>query len=148
MHVYVLALSMLAAVSCAAESTDPSPPAMVACDSDVDCQGGTVCARDGLCWDAGDVRAVHVTWTIAHQPADAMTCAPSPALKVSFESDPDPGAPTLAFAPVPCTEGLYTVDRIPLMYWIGGAETSATGNRSGMWVPLDDTDTAAIDLLY
>jgi hypothetical protein len=103
------------------------------CHSDDDCGGDTVCARDGECLPAADVRHISVTWTIAGAAASDTTCADEPNLEISFtdELDVDDGD-GFGFAPVPCNEGKFSVDKMPTH--LNAAEL---GNEDG------DTDAAS-----
>jgi hypothetical protein len=81
------------------------------CQADRDCSGGDVCARTGSCLPVSQVYAVHVNWTVKGAPASEAACAPSPDLQINFgvsESDAEFG-----FAPVPCVQGKFTVDKLP-----------------------------------
>jgi hypothetical protein len=138
---------LIVAAGCATQPPSAQTPT---CQTDADC-AGDVCARDGACTAPADLQKVHVTWTIFGGPADATSCAAFPDFEVELFTDsafPTGAGDELSFTPVPCAEGLFTVDRIPRRYWIAGAKTSATGDSSGMYVPLDATGTAAINLPY
>lgn len=45
------------------------------CNTDSECGGSDVCARDKMCASASSVRAVTTTWTINGADANVMTCA-------------------------------------------------------------------------
>lgn len=83
------------------------------CTSDRDCDG-EVCARDGACLPASDVRAVKVRWTLSGQPPSTVNCEGHEDLFVHFEG-PNPGE-TVGFAPVPCFTGQFTIDKLPTSY--------------------------------
>jgi hypothetical protein len=89
----------------------------------------------------GESRIVHVSWTNSHQPADAATCYAHPDLTVRFRVTPV-GGETVAYAPVPCAEGLFTVE-IPLRFTI--AEVATIESSAG--VPIDADGHATVDLL-
>ena len=150
MRSLITTLALLGACTTTTQLMDPPvPPPTPECTTNADC-GDDVCGRDAFCSAPSDVRTVHVSWTINHQAADATTCAPSPIFDVEFQTDPisaDRGG-TIDFARVPCDEGLFTIDRIPTKYWVAGAKTSPTGGSSGMYVPIDETNSAKIDLPY
>ena len=55
------------------------------CLDDIDCSGA-VCARNGECLPANEVRPVRVTWTIRGAPASTTTCAPTPNFYILFAS--------------------------------------------------------------
>jgi len=77
------------------------------------CSTGEVCVRTGGCAPVDQVRAIHVYWTLSGKPADATTCerAPSLYLQISQPGEFGPG-----WAPVPCSQGKFTVDKIPTSY--------------------------------
>lgn len=83
-------------------------PAM--CESDSQC-GANVCARNGECLPASEVRSVRVTWTIRGAPANATTCASMPSLYIQF--DGSTVQDSFGYAPVPCQEGVFSIDKLP-----------------------------------
>jgi len=85
------------------------------CQSDGDCAGGDVCARDGGCWAPSEVRAVHVTWMLGGMPASTTTCASAVDLQIGFYA-PGSNASELGYAPVPCVQGKFSVDKLPVAY--------------------------------
>ena len=102
------ALALLAAgAGCPADST----PSM--CETDSQC-GSDVCARDGECLPASQVRSAKLTWTIRGMTADATTCASSPSFYINFDSSMTGEA--FGFAPVPCQEGQFSIDKLPLRF--------------------------------
>jgi hypothetical protein len=101
------------------------------CRSDGACSSGELCARTGTCLPVSQIRAVHVLWTVGGAPADAATCAPAPDFRLDFRtSDTDAH---LAYAPVPCELGKFTVDKLPTKF------TTVRLSHKGT------TDTADID---
>jgi hypothetical protein len=84
-----------------------------ACTQDSDC-GGDVCARDGACTPASGVREVTVLWQIDGMSADETRCSAIPELFVQF--DGLDFRDTLGFAPVPCAQGKFHVDKLPTRY--------------------------------
>jgi hypothetical protein len=86
------------------------------CSSDGDCSGGDVCARDGQCLSADYVRAIRVTWTIGGMAASPTTCALHPDFMIQFSDDSGAAdyGESFGFAPVPCMEGVFSVDRMPV----------------------------------
>jgi hypothetical protein len=123
----VLVLTILGcAAGCGAPSTSPepdgSPPWMDpggpigfpdGCHDDSACATGEVCARIGGCTPADQVRAVHVYWTLSGRPANASTCDATPSLLLRISPPDSFGA---GWAPVPCSQGKFTVDKIPISY--------------------------------
>lgn len=87
-----------------------TPPSS-GCHDDSACKSGQVCARTGACLPADQVRAVHVSWTVRGMPAGADTCASAPDLEIELEATT--GSARLAFLPVPCVEGKFSVDKAP-----------------------------------
>jgi hypothetical protein len=93
------------------------------CQQDSDCNGtsgsdagsgnGEVCARDGQCVPASEVQTVHTVWTVGGQPASTATCANNADLEIDFSSTTGFG---YGYAPVPCVEGEFTVDKIETYY--------------------------------
>jgi hypothetical protein len=105
-----------------------------------------VCARDGECLPANELRTVHVTWTLHGVVASATSCMSAPDLVVLFyEYGLDRTA--LVFAPVPCREGKFTVDELPLKYTAVGIRRAgdASDGASG---DFDRSGDAALSLPY
>jgi hypothetical protein len=82
------------------------------CTTDSQC-GGEVCARSGECLARSEVRSVTVKWTVKGEAANATTCT-HPDLYLQFDGA-DYGD-TLGFAPVPCKQGQFFVDKLPKRY--------------------------------
>jgi hypothetical protein len=114
------------------------PGGSYGCTSDSECGANNVCARTAECLPASAVYAVHVLWTINGQQASAASCASVSGLEVDFSSN-DGGS--WGYAPVPCMEGKFTVDKMPTSFNFadvsrqddanvaaGGAIDRATGN--------------------
>jgi hypothetical protein len=131
----LVALVLLA--GCPASTNDGG-----SCTDDSQCPG-EICARDGLCTDASGVRQVTVTWTVHGAPADPVSCASAPDLLLEFDGPRIDEQ--LGFAPVPCRQGRFNIDRLP----VGYLEVEI-GPETG---PLDsapintDSDTVAFDLI-
>ncbi len=156
------ALLALVLVGCVPQSSsyppDPGPyyppqggggggggSATYGCTSDTQCGTGEVCARDSECLPSGDVYAVHVTWTLQGQMANSTTCASSPDLELDFTSTT---AGWWGYAPVPCVEGKFSIDKLPIWYTTVqlGLEYNTAGGASGT---IDmQTGTVAVDLPY
>ncbi len=103
--------SAVFAVGLAGLPACPSDSQPSTCVVDTDC-GGDVCARDGSCLPAQYVHAVKTTWTLAGQPASVTTCAATPDLFINFYSS----VQSFGFAPVPCVQGQFLVDKLPTSY--------------------------------
>lgn len=82
------------------------------CNVDSDCQP-QVCARDGACYDAADVRSVKATWTIDGAAPSTVSCNGFD-LYIRFRG-PSPDD-SMGFAPVPCFAGQFTIDKLPRRY--------------------------------
>lgn len=132
-------------------SPPPSPPPPSPspyCSADTDCPADQVCARDDTCTPASEVRWVHVRWTVDGAPADATTCASRPDLVVEIG---DSVGAAWGVAPVPCDEGVYSVDKIPLSWTTA---TVATYLGEGVWQNAIDTQIdpatgdATLDLTF
>jgi len=113
------------------------------CHLDSECGTGSVCARDGECLLASQVRIVHVNWTLHQQPAATATCAAAADLDITFYD----GQTTFGFSPVPCVEGKFTVDKLPTSYTSVGLERAGDGS-GGATATFDTTGVATIDLPY
>jgi len=115
------------------------PGSKAECVTDGDC-GSDVCARNGECLPASDVYPVRVTWTIRGMPASATTCAQTPDFFIYFQSAND----SFGFAPVPCNQGSFFVDKLPKRYT--EAEIGADG-RFDEFMAIDPrAGTAMFDL--
>lgn len=102
------------------------------CEADADC-GDDICARDGECTPASEVRQVKITWTINSMMANATTCAGHDSLYLQF--DGPMFEDTFGYAPVPCMQGQFTIDRLPRRF-----DQVELGPDQGVF-----TQTAAID---
>jgi hypothetical protein len=130
-------------------------PTGYGCHQDSDCgptfpgdagSNGLVCARDGECLASTAVRIIHVTWTLEGQAASTATCATAPPLELAF-ADPAGGS-QFGFAPVPCMEGKFTVDKMPIIYTsvsMGSEYNYGDGGAKGTF---DATGAVALDLPY
>ena len=113
------------------------------CHVDTDCGGGYVCARDGECLTAADVRTIHVTWTVNGSAADATSCTTSPHLDITFS---DASQEQFGFSPVPCAEGKFTIDKLPSRFTYVALGPTGTGNvTSGVF---GSDGTVALDLSF
>jgi hypothetical protein len=93
---------------------DPSDPSTGACNGGRGCDASLVCTRDDRCLPSDQVRAVHVTWTVAGAAPTAASCAAAPDLALDLRRSS--GGHNLEFAPVPCVEGRFSVDRLSMEY--------------------------------
>jgi hypothetical protein len=83
------------------------------CTSDTQCGSGLVCARTGDCLESSSIHAIHVTWTVNGAAADATTCTRFPDLEISFGAS---NGATWGYAPVPCGEGKFSIDKFPVWF--------------------------------
>src|SRR5262245_50757948 len=115
----VLVMILTGCVAGSGEPVDPGASIVPggsnghSCRSDDSCPRGEVCARAGGCLPAGQVHAVHVTWTVNGMPANAITCSATPDLHIEFYTGDDA---SIGYAPVPCHEGKFSVDKLPRSY--------------------------------
>ena len=119
----------------------PPDTASGECSTDTQC-APDLCTRDGQCTAASATRSVRITWTIGGNPANASSCASMPDLFV--EVDGDTSSEQIAFAPVPCNQGVFNFDKLPKSYRIAvlGIDGASTGDR----VSIDATNAAHFDL--
>ena len=147
-------LVLLALVGCMADpQPDPYPPGGggggggggVQCQVDTDCGSGQVCARTGECLLPSDVETVHVTWTLQGQAASTTTCASSPQLEIDV---PGGDGSWWGWAPVPCDEGKFTVDKLPTRF--SEADVSIENDPGSTVTATIDaaTGNASLDLPY
>jgi hypothetical protein len=111
------------------------------CQTDTDCLGTEVCARDGECWPASSVRSVNVTWTIDGEAASVETCGAFADLYIRFFSPSD----EVGYSPVPCRTGLFPIVNLPDTFV--DVELGAEGAWSRMQ-RIDAQNLAAFDLTF
>ncbi len=133
--------ALLALAGCA--ETLPGPPAPAeTCSADADCSAG-VCARTGECLPATELQRAQVIWTIAGAPPTAASCYWIANIRVELKTEPEVDRGEVGqSAPLDCTLGKFTVDKLPVRFFIGGAKSPG----AGMWVPLDDAGVARVNL--
>jgi hypothetical protein len=119
--------------------TDPSGNPVGGCSFDC---GSEVCARDGLCYPASAIRAVHARWTIDGAPASIDACASHPDLEIAFSDTSGNGR--IGFAPVPCRTGLFTVDKLPDVY--SKVELGLIGQGPSASAGFDESGNAMLDV--
>jgi hypothetical protein len=115
--------------------------------SDAGSGNGLVCARDGVCVPANEVYTVHTTWTLNGQPASASTCMQAPDLEIDFTSSSYDGY-GYGYAPVPCMEGEFTVDKLETYYnYVQLVPQSGNLNGSAAAIP-PSGGVVALDLPF
>jgi len=112
MDVKATAVVSLALLGACFPSGDGDDTSSGECFVDEECSSGSVCARDDQCWPAAEVRSVRTTWTVRGQPATEATCSRFPDLHIIYESRDD----DLGFSPVPCAQGLFNIDKLPVPF--------------------------------
>lgn len=124
------------------------PPPEYGCKADSDCGTNQVCARTFECMAASEVRIIHVNWTLLGQPASASSCSTSQKLQIGFYSyNAGTSYPDWGYAPVPCVQGKFTIDKFPTRYTeaslgrIDSVDTPTAGT-------FDATGNVSIDLPY
>ena len=135
---------MILAVTACAQDAQPDMSSE-ACTTDANCSAG-VCARTQECLPPAAVQKVQVLWTVGRRAPDASSCANGPDVWIEFDTELDQPATGdgVTFGPMPCVLGKFTVDKLPRRFLIAGVRNRETG----MWVPLDATGTAMIDLAF
>ncbi|HEY1550171.1 MAG TPA: hypothetical protein VGG28_20225 [Kofleriaceae bacterium] len=127
------------------------------CGSDSDCVSelgsGYVCARDEECQLASNVRTVRITWTIMGSAAGSDTCASSPDLELLFNTEGDLSGTNyeFGFAPVPCVEGVFSIDKLPSAYAYVGLFDQSTfdeDDSAGVTGTFDGSGDCALDLNF
>ena len=92
---------------------------------------------------AGETQRAQVIWTIASQWPNEQSCYWIPNVTVEFLTQPEINqGETWQSDPLDCTLGKFTIDKLPLRFWIGGVKSPS----AGMWIPLDSTGVARVDL--
>ena len=120
-------------------------PASFGCEQDSDCGSSNVCARDGECLPQSEVRTIHVTWTLSGVAASTASCTNAASLDITFYDNRQQDA--FGFAPVPCDEGKFTVDKLPTSYGSVGLERDGDYNGGAMGT-FDGSGDASLDLPY
>src|SRR5215468_6329691 len=83
--------------------------------SDTTCGANLVCARNRACYAPDQIRTVHAVWTVRGQTPTLQACAAVTDLAIGFGASF--GSPlSLRYSPVPCVEGMFTIDKLPVSY--------------------------------
>ena len=107
------------------------------------CADDLVCTRDSRCLPPDEVRAIHVTWTVSGAPAGPTSCAPAPDLVLDLSRRT---GGHLGFEPVPCVEGVFTVDRLSIEY--DTVQLGRASDRALQRAAIDAAGNAMLDLPY
>jgi hypothetical protein len=113
------------------------------CNGGAGCGSDRVCTRDNQCLPPDQVRAVHISWTVSGAPASATSCVAAPDLVLDLRSR---SGPHLGFEPVPCAEGMFTVDRLPTEY--DTVELGRASDRALQRAAIDAAGKAMLNLPY
>jgi len=137
------ALAFVFLVGCAGSSNEPPGLGGPGDCSVLGCDADQVCTREGACLPPDQVRAVHVTWTVSGAAASATSCAGALDLELGLQGR---GVGGFSFAPVPCVEGAFTVDRLSKAY--DRVELGREQSRDVQTASIDATGDAALNLPY
>lgn len=145
-RVAILAGALLAVAACRTPMSDDGggddflPPGGDSCGGF--CSSGFECTRTGDCLPPSQIRAIHLQWTIQGQPASEDTCAPAPLFYVNFFSSFT--GEQVGFAPVPCKEGKFTIDKFNTDY--DNSEIGINDGGTLAQLPIDANGTSLFDL--
>lgn len=131
------ALAFVFLVGCVRPSSGPPGQCGNRCGADL------VCTRDDQCLPPDEVRAVHISWTVSGAPASATSCAAAPDLVLDLRSR---GGASFGFEPVPCAEGMFTVDRLPTDY--DTVQLGRASDRELQRAAIDAAGNAMLNLPY
>jgi hypothetical protein len=112
------------------------------CDVDGACSGGDICARDHTCLSPTEVRLVVAHWTVNGGPANEAPACTSRDLYIDFIGTDRND--TLGFRPVPCANGQFTVDKLPVRF--DSVELGAEDGEDFDVEPFDGDGIATLDL--
>jgi len=120
--------------------TGPGGDPFYGCRQDSEC-GTQTCARDGQCYPASSIRSVTTTWTIDGELASTASCTTHPSLYIRFHTLSEV---SFGFAPVPCKNGKFFVDKIATTF--ARVEMGIDGAGSGNVGTISSDGEALIDL--
>ena len=123
------------------------PPTTYGCTSDSQCGTGQVCARTFECLGTAYVHSIHITWTIQTMAATQTACSTASAndLEIDFSGN---GEDPWGYAPVPCMEGKFSIDKMPIAYsYVNLGRDGDVSSGGGAKIDVTTGD-AAIDLPY
>jgi hypothetical protein len=108
------------------------------CQADRDCDSG-------LAWAPDELRPVHINWTVGGMPASVAACDARQDLEIDFQASAEHAEPHVAFSPVPCSAGRFSVDKLPasLTFVELGARSSLRQSAT-----IDATGEANLDLMF
>ena len=134
-----LVLAALFLVGCAQQDPgypyqpDPPPGGFDNGDcTDTSC-GTEVCSRTGVCLPGEDIHTVKTQWTVNGTPASATSCAALPDLQITFTG----GGGNWGYAPVPCVEGQFTIDKFPI--WFDTVQLGSVNDLNAPTASIDPT---------
>ena len=113
------------------------------CSIDTDCSGGQLCGRDHVCASSSDLRMVKTQWTINGAPASGAACN-NRDLFIEFRGATEQDR--LGFSPVPCPNGQFVVDKLPLRFT--SVELGVDGGGDVGFAGFDADGVASIDLQF
>ena len=131
------ALAFVFLAGCVRPSSEPPGQCGNRCGADL------ICTRDDQCLPPDEVRAVHISWTVSGAPASATSCAAAPDLVLDLRSR---GGASFGFEPVPCAEGMFTVDRLPTDY--DTVQLGRASDRELQRATIDAAGNAMLNLPY
>jgi hypothetical protein len=107
----------VALTACLAGCSLTPPSSGSECHNDSQC-GDDVCARSGECLARSSIHEVTVRWTVDGVTADATSCTTrvNSLSNLYIQFDGVDAGDTLRFAPVPCRQGSFFVDKLPKRY--------------------------------
>lgn len=146
------AVIVLALVSASCMSDYPAEPDFAPfgqdCQQDTDCDapGVFVCARDLKCRAVEDVRTVHVQWTVNGDAASALTCGPDSGLDLVL--DDNTFTHQLEFGPLPCEEGLFTIENLPRFFIRAALGPEASDVSKDFPRPISSDGRIGFDVIF
>ena len=113
------------------------------CSAGVTCLDGEVCANTHECVPSDQVQRVGVHWTIAGQAPTATLCSAHPDLDLTISSLTTGGE--LTYSPIVCANGLFTFDKLPVIYDGVSLDEPTSGATASTSIPAGGGDVT-IDL--
>jgi hypothetical protein len=104
-----------------------------------------VCNKYDQCFPTNETRTIHVTWTVSGKPASDATCQAAPQLALQ------PGIPYdlgYGWASIPCNEGKFTMDAVPIETTFAVLYRTGDGPYTGSAGFFDGSGDLVLDLPY